>query len=77
MTKRAICSYPDLNVKDLVKPPHWDELPEFRKMIIRAEIQELARREPPLSPTAIANQFSGQFDVIVPVAVAVALGPTP
>jgi hypothetical protein len=59
------------------KLPHWDELPEFRKMIIRAEIQKLARREPPLSPTAIANQISGQFDVIVPVAVALALAPTP
>jgi hypothetical protein len=25
------------------KSPYWEEPPEFRKMIIRAEIQELAR----------------------------------
>ena len=75
MLRNSCKTVPEMNFEE--KLPHWDELPEFRKMIIRAEIQELARREPPLSPTAIANQFSGQFDVIVPVAVAVALGPTP
>ena len=46
-------------------------------MIIRAEIQELARREPPLSLTAIANQVPGQFDVIVPVVVVSGLAPPP
>jgi hypothetical protein len=59
--------------------PAWFQISNLanQKMIIRAEIEELARLEPPLSPTAIAKQVSGQYDVIVPIAVAVALGLTP